>query len=252
VSSGSFSLPFVNELVARSLAALPVFSERTAEAGGPFLQLRGMDAPHADAGFLRLWNTVPGSLVDRMVHFRLCAGPVDTQLFFLFGRADSVMPHFHAQVVQFSPEACVFNADFLPRLDAVEYPQYFRQVFDPLNMPYWKAINDYQNMCSHAPGNPAIATYLSHWSIGTSRPATAAELAKVTPSIHDYLAHWLELARTLGFSGPDAASMRQRDAKHLECFLDESLDPRAWKGVYTVVGRTVGQQIRQIIATPLQ
>lgn len=251
MSSGSFGLPFVNELVARSLVALPGFSECTGETGGPLLQLRALDAPHADAGFLRLWSAGPGSLVDRMVHFRLCADPVDTQLFFLFGRADSVMPHFHAQVVQFSKEACVFNVDFLPRLDAVDYPQYFRQVLHPLNMPYWKAINDYQNVCSHAPGNPAIATYLSHWSIGTSRPATATELAKVTPSIHGYLAHWLDLASTLRFDAPDAASMRQRDMKHMECFLDESLDPRAWKGVYTVVGKTVGQQIRQIIATPL-
>jgi hypothetical protein len=252
VSSGSFSLPFANDLVARSLAVLPDLIERTGDAGGPLMQLRAADAPHADAGFVRLWSAGPDSLADRMVHFRLCAGPVDTQLFFLFGRADSVMPHFHAQVVQFSPEACVFNVDFLPRLDPVEHPQYFRQVFDPLNMPYWKAINDYQNVCSHAPGNPAIATYLSHWSIGTSRPATAAELQKVTPSIHGYLAHWLDLAGTLRFDGPEAAIMRRRDMRHLHCFLDESLDPRAWKGVYTVVGKAVGEQIRQIIATPLQ
>jgi hypothetical protein len=251
VSSGSFSLPFVNDLVARSVAALPGFSECTGQAGGPLMLLKAADAPHADAGFLRLWRAGPRCLADRMLHFRLCAGPVDTQLFFLFGRADSVMPHLHVQIVQFSAEACVFNADFLPRLDAVDYPQYFRQIFAPLNKPYWKATNDYQNVCSHAPGNPAIATYLSHWSIGTSRPATATELAKVTPSIHDYLTHWLELAGTLRFEGPDGTLLRQRDARHLECFLDESLDPRAWKGVYTVVGKEVGQQIRHTIAKPL-
>ena len=207
--------------------------------------------PRMTAGFVRLWRAGPGSLADRMVHFRLCAAPVDTQLFFLFGRAGSVMPHLHVQVVQFSAAACVFNADLLPRLDPVDYPEYFRQVFSPLNMPYWKAINDYQNVCSHAPGNPAIATYLSHWSIGTSRPATVSELAKVSPSIHDYLAHWLNLANTLRFDGPDAEVLRRRDAKHLDCFLDENLDPRAWKGVYTVVGKEAGQQIRQAIAEPL-
>lgn len=250
MSSGSFSLPFAEDLVARSLASLR-FSERTGNGGGPLLQLKTVNAPHADAGFLRLWIAEPGSLADRMLHFRLCAGPVDTQLFFLFGRADSVMPHFHAQVVQFSPDACVFNADFLPRLDPVDCPDYFRQVFHPLNMPYWKAINDYQNVCSHAPGNPAIATFLSHWSIGTSRPATENELVKVTPSIHGYLSHWLDLADKLRFEGPNAEVLRQRDAKHLAYFLDESLDPRAWKGVYTVVGNEIGQQIRQTIARPL-
>ncbi len=250
MSSGSFSLPFAEDLVARSLASLR-FSEHTGNGGGPLLQLRTVNAPHADAGFLRLWIAEPGSLADRMLHFRLCAGPVDTQLFFLFGRADSVMPHFHAQVVQFSPDACVFNADFLPRLDPVDYPDYFRQVFHPLNMPYWKAINDYQNVCSHAPGNPAIATFLSHWSIGTSRPASANELVKVAPSIHGYLSHWLDLAGKLCFDAPDADVLRQRDAKHMGCFLDESLDPRAWKGVYTVVGNEIGQLIRQTIAQPL-
>lgn len=243
-------LSFVEDLVARSCAAQG-FTERNGENGGPLIPLRAADAPHADAGFLRLWAGAPGSLADRMLHFRLCAGPVDTQLFFLFGRADSVMPHFHAQVVQFSPTACVFNADFLPRLDAVDYPQYFRQVFDPLNKPYWKATGDYQNVCSHAPGNPAIATYLSHWSIGTSRPSTIDELVKVTPSIHGYLAHWLDLAATLRFDGPDAAILRRRDARHLDCFLDESLDPRSWKGVYSVVGKEIGSRIRQIIARPL-
>ena len=186
------------------------------------MQLRAVDAPHADAGFVRLWAAGPGSLADRMLHFRLCAGPVDTQLFFLFGRADSVMPHFHAQVVQFSPEACVFNADFLPRLDPVDYPDYFRQVFDPLNMPYWKAINDYQNVCSHAPGNPAIATY-SVALVDRHESAGNCDRTREGHAEHSRLiwrTGWNWPARSASMA-PMQEVLRQRDTRHLECFLDE-------------------------------
>jgi hypothetical protein len=246
MSSQSFSLPFVQDLIDRTAARLGLV-EQTGADGGPLLALRTVSPPEGDAGFVRLWAAAPDSLADRMVHFRLVGGPVDTQLFFLFGRSDSAMPHFHAQVVQFSAEACVFNADFLPRLDAVDFPDYIRQVFHPLNKPYWRAINDYANVCSHAPGNPGIAAYLSPWSIGTSRPATRTELEKVAPSIHAYLDHWLDLVTGLRFQGPEAAALRARDARHLANFFDESLDPRAWKGVYAAIGESMGHQIRALL-----
>jgi hypothetical protein len=248
--SGSFGFRHIQDLIDRTLARLD-FTEINGSHGGPRLALSSVADPATEAGFLRLWQGPRGSLADRMVHFRIASGPVDTQLFFLFGRADSVLPHLHVQVVQFSPEACVFNADFMPRLDPVDYPEYFRQVFDPLNKPYWKAVNDYQNVCSHAPGNPAIAAYLSPWSIGCSRPATRAELERVTPSIQGFLDHWLDLATTLDFRGPDGAVLRARDARHLACFMDENLDPRAWKGVYRIIGEAAGQEVRRLIATPL-
>lgn len=246
MNNDSFSLPFVQELVTRAAGRLG-FEEQEATGGGPLLRLQAAADPRVDAGFVRLWAAPSGSLADRMVHFRLIGGPVDTQLFFLFGRADTPMPHFHAQVVQFSPEACVFNADFLPRLDPVEFPDYFRQVMHPLNKAYWRAVNDYANVCSHAPGNPGIAAYLSPWSIGTSRPATRAELEKVTPSIHAYLDHWLQLAGGLEFAGPQGPQLRQRNARHLASFFDESLDPRAWKGVYTVIGEDAGHRVRALL-----
>lgn len=246
----SFGLLHVQDLIRRTLDRLD-FTEITGPAAGPRLALPSVAEPGTEAGFVRLWQGPRGSLADRMVHFRLTGGPVDTQLFFLFGRADSVLPHLHVQVVQFSPEACVFNADWMPRLDPVDYPDYFRQVLGPLSKPYWKAVNDYQNICSHAPGNPAIAAYLSPWSIGCSRPATRAELERVTPSIHGFLDHWLDLATTLDFRGPDGATLRARDARHLACFMDENLDPRAWKGVYRAIGEGAGHEVRRLISTPL-
>jgi len=177
---------------------------------------------------------------------------LDTQLFFLFGRSDTCMPHFHAQVVQFAPEACVFNADYLPRLDPVDHPEYFTEVFAPITKPYWKAINDTDNICALAPANPAIAAYLSPWSIGCGRPTTRAELDRVAPQIDAFLAHYLTLAGQLAYQGPDAGSLRERDHHHLDLFFADQLDPRAWKGVYGVIGEDIGHRIKDIVKSELR
>ena len=187
-----------------------------------------------------------------MIHFRLQSDPVDTQLFFLFGRPESVMPHFHAQVVQFSTEAYVFNADWLPRLDPVDHPAYFSEVFGPLNKAYWKAINNRDNLCSLAPANPGIAAYLAPWSIGVGRPTVKDELDRVGPNIFDFLNHGLALATSLDYPPPEPEYLRQRDAKHLDCFFADELDPRAWKGVYTVIGEEPGKKIKQVFKTSLR
>ena len=228
------------------------FTERTGDTGGPRMTLTNAHDAEIPAGFLRLWIAADDSHIDRMIHFRLQSDPVDTQLFFLFGRSDSVMPHFHAQVVQFSADACVFNADWLPRLDPIEHPDYYTTVFNPLNKAYWKAINDRNNLCALAPANPAIAVFLSPWSIGVGRPTDKAELDRVAPNILEFLDHGLKLAHELQFPPPDREYLRQRDQKHLDCFFADTLDPRAWKGVYHVIGEEAGQRAKQIFKTSLR
>lgn len=250
MDSQPFSLHWSEQRRDRVLAALS-FTEVAGPSGAsPFLDLRTAADPAIAAGFLRRWDGSGGHQGDRLVHFRLVSGPVDTELLFFFGRPDSAMPHLHLQVVQFSPELCVFNADWLPRLDPVDYPDYPRQVLEPLNKPYWQAVNDRTRVCSHAPANPAIATYLSPWSIGTGRPAPHAELVAVSPYIDAFVDHWLALATATPFPGPDGRTLRARDARHLACFLDERLDPRAWRGVYAVIGEEAGQAVRRAIQTP--
>jgi len=245
VTESGFGAAAIAELIDAAIAG-----QDWSEHGSPRMVLSNINEPGTGAGHVRLWQARQGC-GDRMIHFRLHAGPVDTQLLFLFGRPDSVLPHLHFQVVQFAADACVFNADLLPRLDPIDYPDYFTELFSPLNKAFWKATGDWQNACSHAPGNPAIALYLSPWSIGAGRPTSQAELQRVQPAFKAYLEHWLTLSKGLDYAGPDAALLRERDQRHLRCFLAESLDPRAWKGVYRIVGEETGQQIREIIKNPL-
>jgi hypothetical protein len=250
MSTDNFGLAFIQDLVERSLGRLEFVEHSGGE--GPFLSLTNEADPTVGAGYLRLWSAADDSRIDRMVHFRLQSDPVDTQLFFLFGRPGSVMPHFHAQVVQFSPDACVFNADWIARLDPVEHPDYYEQVFWPINKPYWKAINDRENVCSMAPASPAIAAFLSPWSIGAGRPTDKNELERVGPHIVAFLEHGLGLANDLEYPAPDAAAMAERDRKHLECFFDDKLDPRAWNGVYKVIGEETGRRVKEIFKTSLR
>jgi len=244
VTEEPFSLTFIQSLIDRCLAT-GVFEELNGP-DGPYRSLVQADDDQTPAGYLRLWSARQDKRLDRMIHLRLQSSPVDTQLFFIFGRADTPMPHFHAQAVQFSADGCVYNADLIPRLDPVEHPDYFIDVFGPLSKPYWRAINDTANVCSRAPANPAIAVYLSPWSIGTGSPTNREELERVTPQIDAYLDHYLELAKTLEPIAGLADDLVARDKSHLDSFFADKLDPRAWKGVYRLVGETTGKEIKQI------
>ena len=244
MKTNAFGMAYIEHLVQHCLDAR-AFDEQLGPAGGPLLSLAQATDASQPAGFLRLWSG--SGLLDRMIHVRLQGDPVDTHLFFIFGKAGSVMPHFHGQVVQFAADACVYNADLLPRLDPVDHPAYYQAVFGPITQAYWKATQKPENACASAPGNPAIAAYLSPWSIGAGRPTNQAELERVGPQIDAYLAHYLALADSLDYPAPDADLMRDRDRRHLACFFDENLDRRAWKGVYRLVGDETGQRIREIL-----
>lgn len=248
MGGADFGYDFINGLVDRCLADLP-FAERHGDAEGPLLSLSAPENSEQNRGFVRLWaGEAP---VDRMVQVRLRGEHADTQLFFLFARPETIVPHFHGQVVQFGADACVYNADLLPRLDPVDHPAYFQAVFGPISKAYWRATQKPEHACASAPANPAIATYLSPWSIGAARPATRAELAEVGAQINAYLDHWLQLCDGLDYPPQDPAAMIARDARHLEGFFDERLDPRAWKGVYRLIGAEQGREVRRILMEKL-
>jgi hypothetical protein len=244
-----FGQQFADALVTRVHAAIPM-QEQHGPGGGHYMALRNA-ADGTDAGFVRLWSAAEQRYLDRLLHVRLQSPPVDTHLLFLFGRADTVMPHFHGQVVQFAPDACVYNADIIPRLDPVYHPGYFREVFDPVTRDYWKAASNPKNVCALAPANPAIAVYLSPWSIAAGRPTNREELERVTPGIFAYVDHCLRLSREISYQGPSAAELRDRDRRHMELFQSDELDPRAWKGVYRILGETVGRRLKEVLRTPL-
>lgn len=246
----NFALPFIERLIERALGGL-AFTELPGQQGGPRLALESPSPEGGCTGYVRLWQGNANGHIDRMTHVRLHSAPADTHLLFIFGRADTPMPHFHAQVVQFAADACVYNADLLPRLDPVDHPEYYREVFGPLTKAFWTATQKPENVCAQVAANPALAVYLSPWGIAAGRPTNRAELDRVGPQIHAYLDHYLALAAQLEDRQADPMMLRARHRRHLELFMSEDLDPRAWKGVRRIVGDLATEDIRAILRQSL-
>jgi hypothetical protein len=217
---------------------------------GSYYQVLSNAETGVDAGYVRLWRAPAESSLNRMIHMRLIAGPVETHLLFVFGEPTSSLPHLHAQVVQFPPDGCVYNIDLLPRLDPVDHPEWFTRVMNPLRRAYRKATGDSNNSCAQAPANPALAVYMSPWGIASGR-ADFDELQRVTPSIDEYLEHYCRLAGEDNWDVADQQAMRDRDQRHLELFFADELDPRAWNGVYRIIGEKSGHAVKRAFMTPL-
>ncbi len=250
MSDQPFSLQFVAGVISDILAAAE-WSEQHSADQGPWLPLTLSDDPGQSAGYVRVWQAGNASPLDRMVHMRLIAGPVETQLLFVFGRSDTCMPHLHLQVVQFPPDGCVYNVDLMPRLDAVEYPEWFTRVYGGLRRPYGQAISDPANSCSRAPANPALAVYMSPWGIASGR-SDRAELERLEPQLRAYVSHYLTLATADDWAAPPGVDCAGRDERYLQLFFADELDPRAWHGVYKVVGEARGRMIKNLLRTPLR
>jgi hypothetical protein len=246
----NFALPFMERLMEGALGRLAL-TELPGHRGGPRLTLGSPASEGGSTGYVRLWQGNAGARIDRMTQVRLQSAAADTHLLFIFGREETPMPHFHAQVVQFAADACVYNADLLPRLDPVDHPDYYREVFGPLTKAFWTATQIQENVCAQVAANPALAVYLSPWGIAAGRPTNRAELERVGPQIHAYLEHYLALAARLEDRQADPVMLRARHHRHLELFMSEDLDPRAWKGVRRIVGDAATEELRAILRESL-
>jgi hypothetical protein len=91
--------------------------------------------------------------------------------------------------------------------------------------------------------------YMSPWGIASSQ-TNREELERVSPCIVAYLEHYLALAQGHDWSVADSAAQRARDARHLQQFFADEMDPRAWNGVYRIVGEATGRAIKGLMQNP--
>jgi hypothetical protein len=131
----------------------------------------------------------------------------------------------------------------------VDRPEWFEKVFAPLRRPYRQATADKENSCNQAPANPALAVYMSPYGIASSQ-TTQAELERVRPSIDAYLEHYLALSTDEDWTEDDPEVLRDRDSRHLAKFFADEMDPRAWNGVYRIIGEAAGKQVKNLIQLP--
>ena len=241
---------FIDGCIALASDTGQLHERHGSEQGSPFLKLNSVDDLSVPAGHLRLWEAATDSPLDRMVYLNLLSGPVSTQLLFVFGKADSTFPHIHVQMVRFPPNGLVYNVDILPRLDAIDHFNWHQRVYSPLRRSYRKAVTNSDNSCAQAPANPLLAALMSPWGIASQR-TDATEFERVAPQLSEYLEHYFRLSAQQDWQTAPPEQQRDRDARHMQLFLSDELDQRAWAGVYRVVGESIGKQIKGHLARPL-
>ena len=92
---------------------------------------------------------------------------------------------------------------------------------------------------------------MSPWGIASGR-ADLEEFERVKPCMDEYLEHYLELAADPLWQVEDPATLADRDRRHLDIFFGDELDPRAWNGVYKVVGEDIGKAVKGLFKSPLK
>lgn len=224
----------------------------TGANGGPYLSLTSPNDPTQTSGFVEVLAGDSSHAVDRVLHIWL-GGPgarVDTNLFWLFGKTDSALPHYHAQAVHMPGDMFVYNFDLMPRVDLAVNEAYWKQVFGPIDALHTKLTRDPARAQTRLPMPPTTGVYMSPWSVVAMR-APQTELEGVAPVMTAYLDRCLDLATTMLETDADAATLRRRDRALVAAHTSEEIDPRGWGGVERAAGKDAAERIKQLMRGPL-
>ena len=219
--------------------------ERAPLEAQPTTPLPAAAAPDQQAGEIALWAGSCGASLDRLVRIRLSAGPVETQMLWLFGVEDSAVPHYHAQLVSMPGGRFVHNVDLLPRVDLALHPDYTAEVFAPLTQPRAELVGNAEFACSRGGVPPSMAVFLSPWGV-LGAGASLAEVEQARALFQRYLEHVLDLAQGMK-SAPGAQELQARHAALVAAHTNEDLDKRAWGGTRRMVGDDGVQAIQRAL-----
>ncbi len=247
----SFALEATRALTARAQTKVTL-RRVTASDDGPYLTLYSPNDPALEAGFVEVFVGDGSHAVDRVLHIWLGGkgARVDTNLFWLFAKSDSALPHYHAQAVQMPGDLFVYNFDLMPRVDLAVNEPYWKQVFAPLDEAHSKFVRDPAKAATRLPMPPSTGIYMSPWGIAAMR-APQSELEAAIPLWTQYLDRCLDLAHVKLDTDADAASLVRRDRALVAAHTNEDIDPRGWAGVTRAVGAAATQRIKELMRGPL-
>lgn len=247
----SLALEVTRALTARAQEKLGLRRIESAD-GKPYLTLYSPDDPSQQAGFVEVLAGDDSHAVDRVLHIWL-GGPgarVDTNLFWLFAKSDSALPHYHAQAVHMPGDLFVYNFDLMPRVDLAVNEPYWKQVFSPLDEAHSKFVRDPAKVATRLPMPPGTGIYMSPWGIAAMR-APQSELEAATVLWTQYLDRCLDLAHAKLDTDADAASLLKRDRALVAAHTSDEIDPRGWAGVARAAGTAATQRIKELMRGPL-
>lgn len=219
---------------------------------GPYLTLRSPNDPTQVTGWVEVLAGDGAHAIDRVLHIWLGGkgARVDTNLFWLFAKTESALPHYHAQAVHMPGDVYVYNFDLMPRVDLAVNEPYWKQVFGPLEEAHSKFVRNPERASTRFPIPPTTGIHMSPWGIAGFR-APQSELEAAVPLWTMYLDRCLDLATTMLETDADAATLKRRDRALVRAHTSEEIDPRGWGGVTRAAGVEATERIKALMRGPL-
>ena len=167
---------------------------------------------------------------------------MESYMLMAFAEPGSALPHFAFDAMTNS-ERGAFHVDYIPRLDLGIYPQYSKQVFEPLNeaLDTLKANPDF----SPGDGGRLLLSMLSPWT-GLFQ-ATPDKLAGGSTLIDHYLQHWFSLINTGVSTTVSSKALADRDQQHRLALYNEENDM-----LWGLLKNLIGEKDRDLILSLLR
>lgn len=216
-------------------------TEMLDEEGGPFIRLKLRFPPHLEAGFMRIWQTPEGCVIDRLYHIYVGGNGNDVNLMYAMTRADSPVPHFFLHYNVNPPDVWSYHVDLPGKVDGVMYPDYWEQAFSPLS-----AISEKKKF-------KAIPTrriqsdrrqYLSTWGFygkEIDEPEYRLIRDEVVPV---YLQQFFDLVDNFSYTTVDRDYLIERGRKQMDILLKREMDLSGWGRLESLFGREAGDLLR--------
>ena len=216
-------------------------TEMQDEEGGPFIRLKLRFPPHSEAGYMRIWETPKGCVIDRLYHIYVEGQGNDVNLMYAMTRADSPVPHLFLHYNVNPPAVWSYHVDMPGKVDGVMYPDYWEQAFSPLS-----AITEKKKF-------KAIPTrriqsdrrqYLSTWGF-YGKEVDEAEYCLIRDEVvPGYLQQFFELVDNFSFTTVDRNYLIERGRKQMDILLKREMDLSGWGRLESLFGREAGDQLR--------
>ena len=216
-------------------------TEMLDEAGGPAIRLKLRFPPHNEAGWMRIWQSPAGCVIDRLYHIYVGGNGNDINLMYAMTRADSPVPHFFLHYNVNPPESWSYHVDLPGKVDGVMYPDYWEQAFSALSevseKKKFKAIPTRRIQSDRK-------QYLSTWGF-YGKEIDEAEYRLIRDEVvAEYLQQFFSLVDNFSYTGVDRDYLIERGRKQMDILLKREMDLKGWGRLESLFGREAGDILR--------
>ena len=209
--------------------------------GGPAIRLKLRFPPHPESGWMRIWQTPEGCVIDRVYHIYVGGQGNDVNMMYAMTRADSAVPHFFLHYNVNPPAVWSYHVDMPGKVDGVMYPDYWQEAFSPLSeiteKKKFKVIPTRRIQSDRR-------QYLSTWGF-YGKEVDEAEYKLIREEVMPvYLQQFFNLVDNFNYTGVDRDYLIERGRKQMDILLKREMDLSGWGRLESLFGREAGDQLR--------